>query len=136
MRAGKLNWSNGLLKHEYNFVAHHIFLHYRDELLSNKPELKNSYDKRIENIKINPFIGSPMKYVPEPLQGKIFKVKIGGRKGHSLCYIIFEERKIALGVYITPKSRDKVDYKNFPWDHFLEAAEDYKKGNLKNFKIL
>ena len=133
----KFRWSNGVqLTREYVFVAHHIFDHCLDQVLEKNPQLEDSYRKQVRRIKSNPDTGKRMKYAPQPLAGRLRKVKIGGRKGYSLCYVVFEQFQAVLGVFITPEDRSKVDYRNFPWETLVEAAEDFQKKDLSKLRIV
>jgi len=134
---GKFLWSNGeKLTHEFTFIAHHIFDHYLDQLLENDPALKKSYEKQIDLIKTNPYIGSPMKYAPSDIAGRVYKKKMGGRSGYSICYIIFREIKVVLGVYITPEARKDIDYRKFPWEKLTQAVKDFNAKDLEKFRIV
>jgi hypothetical protein len=134
---GKYHWSNGeKLTHEYTFVAHHVFDHYLEQLLTSNPGLKKSFEKQIDLIKTNPYIGSPMKYAPSDIAGRVYKKKMGGSSGYSICYIIFREMKVVLGVYITPEARKDIDYREFPWDILVQAVKDFNPKNLDKFRIV
>jgi len=87
-------------------------------------------------IKVNPMIGEPLKGAPPPLQGRIRKRYVGGRKGHRLFYITFPREKIVIGVFITPETRNKINYNEFPWNLFLEAFQDFEIKKLDKFKII
>jgi len=77
-----------------------------------------------------------MKYAPCDIAGLIYKKKIGGRRGYSLCYIIFKDMNVALGIYITPESRGEIDYRKFPWQILASAIKDFKDKEIEKFRIV
>ncbi len=77
-----------------------------------------------------------MRGVPAELQGKIYKMWVGGPSKHRLFYLFFPDRKLIIGVFISPEIRSRFDYEKFPWEIFLEAASDFKEERLENFRII
>lgn len=124
------------MAHKYTFVAHHLFDYYLDQILAGEPGLQKSFDKQIDLIKTNPEIGTPMKYAPPDIAGRIRKKKMGGRRGYSICYIVFEKYNAVLGVYVTPEPRDEIDYRKFPWEILVEAKDDFVNQRKDKLRII
>jgi len=124
------------LSSDWIFIAHHIFDHYRDQLIEAKPHLEKSLDHQIAMIKADAYVGGTLKSAPPPLQGRIRKRYVRGRKGHRLFYITYPKNKLVIGVFITPEPRAKIDYREFPWHLFLEAHEDFEEKRLDKFRIV
>lgn len=121
---------------EYIFLAHYIFDYYYNQLIEAKPNIEESLRNQIRMIKLNPMIGKPLKGAPPQLQGRIRKRNVGGRKGHRLFYITFPGKNFVIGVFITPETRNKINYNEFPWDKFLEAFQDFETEKLDKFRII
>jgi len=123
------------LPNKHAFIAHHIFDHYYNQLIEAAPELKDILDDKIRIAAENPLAGEPLQGAPQPLQGRIRKLRVrkGGRR---LFYIHFPEYEVVLGVFITPESRKGFNYAEFPWALFEEAADDFNDRKLENFRII
>ena len=117
------------------FLAHIIFDECKTNLIEVDNKLEKSCNKKIALIRQNPLIGTKMKYMPPDLHGMIYKIKVGGRREYSLCYIYIQSLRIAIGVYITGEKRKDINYRNFPWDHFIKAKQDFDNENKSKFRL-
>jgi hypothetical protein len=119
------------LPKEFVLLAHPMYDESQNEFLQKHPELEDSLINQLRMIRENPYCGSSMKYAPKELQSKVYKRKIGGRRGYNLLYVVFRNKSVVLCVYIMPIPRKEVDYrKGIPWNKLLAALDDYQEGNL------
>jgi len=118
-------------------LLHDIFLELYLEAITSIPEIQQPLNKQLEKIKADPVrSGAMMRDIPLAiLQGKIFRVWVGGRKGFRLIYFYDSACDVALPIFVSTEPREYFDYERMPWREMAdEIYQDFVEGNDKKFK--
>ncbi|KPK99303.1 MAG: hypothetical protein AMJ91_08240 [candidate division Zixibacteria bacterium SM23_73_3] len=119
----------------YKIVWHGIFDYQYKHLQKNSP-LKRQIDTQLRVISSDPVnAGTPLKFLPEDLAGKIRKLWVGGRKGHRMIIKTNHQERLVKVVFVTPEKRGHIDYKKLIRDlvDFIDGQVEEKM--LKKFII-
>lgn len=100
----------------YKIVWHGIFDYQYKHLQENSP-LKHQIDTQLRVIASDPAnAGTPLKFLPDDLAGKIRKLWVGGRKGHRMLIKMDHRKKVVTICFVTPVKRSQLDYKKLTPD--------------------
>ena len=123
------------MKTNYRIIAHRYYLLSKKKLIKGNPELEVKIDKQINLIRQHPEnLKMRVKYLPPEIEGKIFKVRIGGRKKYRLFYLVDRKIKVVLLIIISTISRKNFDYrKDLPINEFISANEDFLNNKNNEF---
>lgn len=119
-------------------MLHVSFLQSMTEAFDASPKLEEQFKAKIQQVMANPTAtGGRMKGVANPaLQGKIFKVHIGGDSGHRLIYIVYDKKMCVLPVFLSPVPKSRFDYDDVPWEEYCEDILSDLQNNVKSkFKL-
>lgn len=117
-------------------LLHDIFLNQYTDAIAAIPKIEKPLIKQLEKIKADPVgAGEPMRDIPLTiLQGKIFRVWVGGRTGYRLIYIYDPDSDIALPVFVSTQPKARFDYEDVPWREIAEEIyQDLVQGNDEKF---
>lgn len=119
----------------YRIVWHKVFS-YQYTLLDKNSLLRRQIDKQLEVIKTNQeTAGSPLRYLPSDLAGKIRKLRVGGAKKYRMFIKVdVKEREIRIG-FVDPRLRGKLDYRDLPLEIFSLPESEIDERNLKAFLL-
>jgi hypothetical protein len=117
----------------YKIIWHKVFSYQYNHLHKNSL-LKRQIDKQIEVIKTNQeTAGSPLRFLPSDLAGKIRKLRVGGTKKYRMFFKVdVEEREIRIG-FVDPRLRGKLDYRDLPLEIFSLPESEMDEKMLKKF---
>jgi len=120
------------------FIVHESFLRQHKEFVDNHPELEAELLSQYRKAFDDPSAGKPMKRIPlEELQGKVFRLRIGGRQRYRLVYVYSKEHGVILPAWISPVARRDLNYDREPWlEYAQECSRDLAEGNTQKFKNL
>ena len=79
--------------------------------------------------------GSPLRYLPSDLAGKIRKLRVGGTKKYRMFLKVeVEEKEIRIG-FVDPRLRGKLDYRDLPLEIFSLPESEIDEKKLKGFLL-
>ena len=91
-----------------------------------------------KKIAADPFnAGGRLQGLKEPLAGNVLKVWVKGRRGYRLIYLVNQQKKIVMGIYLSTDERANFDYSDLDWqDYAQEIYTDLVNGNEDMFKVM
>jgi len=124
------------LTSSYRFLVHDTFVRQVKEFLDSLP--KSVRPKVLKKLKtqFQKSIGNPvdcgskcMEDIRGPLAGKIFRFHVGGGKGYRFIYLVIQDHKLVVPVFVIPDPKSiakdsRSYYEKYPW--FQYASEFYR----------
>jgi hypothetical protein len=95
-----------------------------EELCKADPGLQKQLGTALDKIAADPACGKPLRRAPQRIQGKVYRLHVGGRKGHRLFYLYIQARPCVIPYYLSEQRRSKFDYDDVEWGEIAEAFYD------------
>ncbi len=120
----------------FRFLAHKEFISQIEDFEKSHPEAYRSLRKQLQKSQADPYgAGQMMRNLPQHLQGKLFRLRVRGRRGFRYIYMVNREKSCVFGIFVSPEQRSKFDYNKFPWLEIAEQIhEDLISGNMNSFQ--
>ncbi|KPL05473.1 MAG: hypothetical protein AMJ73_00760 [candidate division Zixibacteria bacterium SM1_73] len=119
----------------YKIAWHEIFK-YQYKHMQENSFLKRQVDTQLQVIASDPpNAGTPRKFLPPDLAGKVKKLWVGGRTGHRIFIKTDHDKRVVTVLFITPVKRGHKDHKKLTRDliKLIDTQVDEKR--LKKFII-
>ena len=109
--------------YNYNLARHPSFDKIIQEIGKNNEKAEKTIATAIEKLLTEPYkVGKPLKGAPPDLQGKIWRIWVGGKKGFRIFYSIDKKKKTV--VLLDIQLRADIDYDSLfdirEWNKFRE----------------
>jgi len=120
----------------YKIVWHKVFS-YQYRHLEKESLLRRQVDQQLKVIASNPeTAGTPLRYLPSDLTGKIKRLWVGGRKKYRMIIKVDSNAKTIKIGFIYPRLRKDLSYGDLPLDVFELPKDEIDDKKLKKFKIM
>ncbi len=126
------------MNYPYKFVIHESFQLQLDEFMEKRLDAWTAVVTACKKIAADPFnAGGRLQGLKEPLAGNVLKVWVKGRRGYRLIYLVNQQKKIVMGIYLSTDERANFDYSDLDWqDYAQEIYTDLVNGNEDMFKVM
>jgi len=125
------------LSRSFNFLVHKLFKTQLENFEESHPQAYKSLLKQLQKAQADPYrAGEMMRSLPQHLQGKLFRLRVRGRRGFRYIYMVNREQSCVFGIFVSPEQRSKFDYNKFPWMEIAEEIhQDLTSGNREKFQV-
>lgn len=113
--------------YNYHLARHPSFDKIIKEIIKNNYKAKKTIKTALEKLLTEPYkVGKPLKGAPPDLQGKIWRIWVGGSKGLRIFYYIDKKRKTV--VVLDIQRRSDIDYNSLfdikGWNKFRKLINE------------
>lgn len=118
---------------KYRIIRHKVFS-YQYKHLKKASLLKRQVDQQLKVIESNPeTAGTPLRYLPSDLAGKIKRLWVGGRRKYRMIIKVDSNAKTIKIGFIDPRLRKDIDYGDLPLNIFELPEDEIDEKKLKKF---
>ena len=125
------------MQKDYSFLVHKSFKNQLSSVLAKHPSYRKKIQTQLEKSRVNPTgAGNWMSRLPDHLDGKIYKIWVGGKKGLRYIYYHDSSSRFVCPVFISNDIRPNFRYEDHPWvERAKEIHDALTDGSNKEFEI-